>query len=380
MQQQIQTQVQLLDIDSIKPYEKNPRKNQNISKVANSIREFGFQQPIVVDKKKVIIVGHTRYEASKELGLDKVPVIIADLTPLKAKAYRIADNRVNQDSDWDLSKLRLEFTDLLDNHYDLDFLGFDEKELEDIVIDKLSGLTDDDAVPEKPKKAKTKLGELYQLGSHRLMCGDSIKIDDVDKLINGANIDLVYTDPPYGINYKSPSGKGMTNRGDYDLIKNDDKEYDPNILFNFCDFVITWGANHYANKLPNSACWLVWDKREGDAINNNSDCELAWVSQGGSARLFHHKWNGMIKKSEKKDKRLHPTQKPIELHKWVFDTVSAKNNILDLYGGSGSTLIACEKTNRNCYMMELDPIYCDVIIKRWEDYTGNKCKLIQHTQ
>ena len=164
MQQQIQTQIQLLDIDSIKPYEKNPRKNQNISKVANSIREFGFQQPIVVDKKKVIIVGHTRYEASKELGLDKVPVIIADLTPLKAKAYRIADNRVNQDSDWDLSKLRLEFTDLLDNHYDLDFLGFDEKELEDIVIDKLSGLTDDDAVPEKPKKAKTKLGELYQLG------------------------------------------------------------------------------------------------------------------------------------------------------------------------------------------------------------------------
>tara|TARA_R100000697_G_scaffold89020_1_gene100866 strand:- start:546 stop:1661 length:1116 start_codon:yes stop_codon:yes gene_type:complete len=368
--------IKSIAIDKLIPYHNNPRKDQAVDKVASSINEYGFQQPIVVDKNMVVVVGHTRLMGAKKLGLKRVPTVIADLTETQAKAYRIADNRINEDSTWDMELLNLEIAGLSELDFDLDLLGFDSSELDKLLVNDEEYLTDEDEVPEPPKEPKSKLGDVYQLGENRLMCGDSTKVDHVDKLINGANIDLVYTDPPYGINYKSPSGKGMTDRGNYDVIKNDDKEYDPNILFNFCDFIITWGANHYANKLPNSACWLVWDKREGDAINNNSDCELAWVSQGGSARLFHHKWNGMIKKTEKKDKRLHPTQKPIELHKWVFETVSAKNNILDLYGGSGSTMIACEKTNRKCYMMELDPKYVDVIIERWENFTGKKAKKI----
>jgi site-specific DNA-methyltransferase (adenine-specific)/modification methylase len=190
--------------------------------------------------------------------------------------------------------------------------------------------------------------------------------------MNGEKADLVYTDPPYGISYKSPSGKGLTSRGDYAIIKGDDKPFDPSCLFSYSEKIITWGANHYANQLPNSASWLVWDKRDGDAINNNSDCELAWCSDGGSARLFHHKWNGMIKASEKKEKRVHPTQKPIALHEWVFEVSEAEKNILDLFGGSGSTLIACEKTDRKCFMMELDPLYCGVILDRWQKFTGKK--------
>ena len=169
-----------IPLKDIKPYSNNPRKKQNITKVVNSIKEFGFQQPIVVDKKNIIIVGHSRYEAGKELGLDKVPVIIADLSPVKAKAYRIADNRINQDSEWDFSKLKLEFKDISKLDFNLDSLGFEKNELDDLIIDEVKGFTDDDAVPDKPKKPKSKLGEIYQLGHHRLMWGDASKEEDIN--------------------------------------------------------------------------------------------------------------------------------------------------------------------------------------------------------
>jgi DNA modification methylase len=242
-------------------------------------------------------------------------------------------------------------------------------------VQETEGLTDPDDVPEVPEEPTTKPGDLWILGDHRLLCGDSTKAEDVERLMDGATADALVTDPPYGVSYKSPSGKGLTNRGNYDIIKGDNVDFNPSCLFGHCECIVTWGANHYANLLPSSACWLVWDKREGDAINNNSDCELAWCSKGGSARLFHHKWNGMIKASEKQSKRTHPTQKPIALFVWVFDTIKAGNVVLDLFLGSGSTLIAAEKTGRKCYGMELDPKYCDVIVKRWEDFTGKKAEL-----
>ena len=190
-------------ISDIKPYQKNPRHKYDINKVAQSIKEFGFQQPIVVDRAGVIIVGHGRYEAAKSLNLKSIPVTIADLPPEKAKAYRIADNKTNEYSDWDMGLLIQEFTDLLDNNYDLELTGFDADELEKLIVGEKEGLTDEDAVPETPEEPKTQLGDIYKLGEHRLMCGDSTSIDAIEKLLDGTRPDMVFTDPPYNANYKS---------------------------------------------------------------------------------------------------------------------------------------------------------------------------------
>ena len=374
-----------IPLKDIKPYSNNPRKKQNITKVVNSIKEFGFQQPIVVDKKNIIIVGHSRYEAGKELGLDKVPVIIADLSPVKAKAYRIADNRINQDSEWDFSKLKLEFKDISKLDFNLDSLGFEKNELDDLIIDEVKGFTDDDAVPDKPKKPKSKLGEIYQLGHHRVMCGDATKEEDVNKLINNNNIDLLYTDPPYGINIKgdrTARNTGLAPNHKFKDFKDDSIDYAITAIKIINNLKIPrqvwWGANYYCHFLPLSNNWFVWDKRVDDKMKDTqSDCEMAWVkSKWSSIRIFRHLWKGFNKDSERNQQKVHPTQKPVALAKWSFDYFRDVKSVLDLFGGSGSTLIACEKTNRICCMMELDTHYCDVIIKRWEDYTGKSSKKI----
>ena len=374
-----------IPLKDIKPYSNNPRKKQNITKVVNSIKEFGFQQPIVVDKKNIIIVGHSRYEAGKELGLDKVPVIIADLSPVKAKAYRIADNRINQDSEWDFSKLTLEFKDISKLDFNLDSLGFEKNELDDLIIDEVKGFTDDDAVPDKPKKPKSKLGEIYQLGHHRVMCGDATKEEDVNKLINNNNIDLLYTDPPYGINIKgdrTARNTGLAPNHKFKDFKDDSIDYAITAIKIINNLKIPrqvwWGANYYCHFLPLSNNWFVWDKRVDDKMKDTqSDCEMAWVkSKWSSIRIFRHLWKGFNKDSERNQQKVHPTQKPVALAKWSFDYFRDVKSVLDLFGGSGSTLIACEKTNRICCMMELDTHYCDVIIKRWEDYTGKSSKKI----
>ena len=203
------------------------------------------------------------------------------------------------------------------------------------------------------KSWDVKDGDVYLInGKHKLIIGNSYDVEYIKK--NIPEIDCVLTDPPYGISYKSPSGNGLTQRGNYKIIEGDDEEFNPKILFEYSKNIITWGANHYANKLENTAGWLVWDKRNGKAINLNSDCELAWTNILNSARLFHHTWNGMIKDSEKNQKRIHPTQKPVKLFMWCLDITKAGGNILDIFSGSGSTLIACENTNRNCFLIEKD--------------------------
>ena len=364
-----------IPLKDIKPYSNNPRKKQNITKVVNSIKEFGFQQPIVVDKKNIIIVGHSRYEAGKELGLDKVPVIIADLSPVKAKAYRIADNRINQDSEWDFSKLKLEFKDISKLDFNLDSLGFEKNELDDLIIDEVKGFTDDDAVPDKPKKPKSKLGEIYQLGHHRLMCGDATKEEDVNKLMNDKKADMVFTDPPYGINLNT----------DYSTMGNKSKKHRPiygdNKKFNYfdlgCDEQFWFGGDYYVDTLPKNGSWFVWDKYPTDQNDKRfgSAFEMIWSKQKHKRSIY--RIMSLNVGHYKREIIQHPTQKPSDLLSKIIDKYSKKNNIiLDLFGGSGSTLIACEKTNRNCYMMEIDPIYVDVIIKRWEDYTGKSSKKI----
>jgi DNA modification methylase len=297
-----------------------------------------------------------RLKACKEAGMKEVPIIIADnLTEEQQREFLIKDNVSG--GEWDWAMLQNEWDTEQLNDWGLDIPNFETETV-------LEAVEDDFEVPDGGIETDIVLGDLFEIGEHRLLCGDSTDSDSVARLMNGHKADMVFTDPPYGISYKSPSGKGKTNRGDYDIILNDDKPFDPNCLFGYCDKIVTWGANHYADKLPSSATWLIWDKREGDAINKNSDCELAWCSFGGSARLFHHKWNGMIKASEKNEKRVHPTQKPIALIKWCFEVTEAGKNILDLFLGSGSTMVAAHQLNRKCYGMELDPKYCQVIVDR----------------
>tara|TARA_R100001079_G_scaffold57993_3_gene29650 strand:+ start:220 stop:1380 length:1161 start_codon:yes stop_codon:yes gene_type:complete len=380
-------QIKLAEISNIKPYENNPRKlsDQAIEKVAMSLKEYGFRQPIVVDKDMVIVAGHTRYRASKKLGLKQVPISVIDnLTEEQINAYRIADNRTAEESEWDNELLKMEIKELEAKDFKLNLLGFNDEQLNNILFEEKQGLTDEDEVPEAPEEPITKLGDIWKLGNHRVMCGDSTKEDDVKKLINNNKIDLIYTDPPYGINEKGDrlGRDGLAESRKYKDFKDDTIKYavDSYVL---CEDIIKaprqvwWGANYYCHYLPLSNNWFVWDKRvEEKQKDTQSDCELAWIkSKWSSIRIFRHLWKGMMKDSEKGQRRVHPTQKPVALAEWSFDYFKDFDNVLDLFGGSGSTMIACEKKNKNCYMMEFEPHYVDIIIKRWENFTGKKAEL-----
>jgi len=379
--------IETADINTIKPYENNPRKLKDsaIEKVAMSLKEYGFRQPIVVDKDRIIVVGHTRYRASKKLGFKEVPITIADnLTPEQINAYRIADNRTAEESEWDSELLKMEIKELEAKDFKLDLLGFNEDQLNDMLFEEKQGLTDEDEVPEAPEEPISKLGDIWKLGNHRVMCGDSTKEDDVKKLVDNNKIDLIYTDPPYGINEKGDRSNrgGLTEGNNLKDFKDDTIKYavDSYVL---CEDIIKaprqvwWGGNYYCHYLPLSNNWFVWDKRvEEKQKDTQSDCELAWVkSKWSSVRIFRHLWKGMMKGSEHGQKRVHPTQKPVALAEWSFDYFREFDSVLDLFGGSGSTLIASEKKSKNCYMMEFEPHYVDVIIKRWENFTGLKAEL-----
>jgi site-specific DNA-methyltransferase (adenine-specific) len=373
--------IENIETNKILPYINNPRKNLNADKVASSIKEFGFQQPIVVDKEMIIIVGHTRHQAAKLLGLKTVPVVIADLPPLKAKAYRIADNRLNEDSEWDMGLLNIEFTDLLDNNFEMENLGFDDKELERLIVGDEKGLTDDDDVPELPKEPNAKLGDIYQLGEHRLMCGDSTNIQQVENLINNKKIEMLFTDPPYNVAFNGRSGK-------FDVIKNDNLSKDDfkDFINEFINTFKTLNINTYyiccnwafygiLQELLNPKTCIVWAKNVfglGKGYRHQHEFILFDGFIDASITNESDLWE--IKKDSKYK---HPTQKPVALsERAIKNSTKQGNAVLDLFGGSGSTLLACEKTNRICNVMELDPIYVDVIIKRWEDYTGKKAELI----
>ena len=368
-------------ISDIKPYQKNPRHKYDINKVAQSIKEFGFQQPIVVDRAGVIIVGHGRYEAAKSLNLKTIPVTIADLPPKKAKAYRIADNKTNEYSDWDMGLLIQEFTDLLDNNYDLELTGFDADELEKLIVGEKEGLTDEDAVPETPEEPKAQLGDIYKLGEHRLMCGDSTSIDAIEKLLDGTRPDMVFTDPPYNIDYEGVKDKR-------DKIKNDKMNDDA-----FVDFLTqtlyscetmyvccSWQYNHLFKKAMEQIgrkpkAMIVWDKvnpaQHLDKYYKQHELIYYYGDFGGQQTLRGDVW-----KLKRQKNTVHPTMKPVELITMALDDQPSKKKVLDVFGGSGSTMIACEKKLKTCYMMEYEPKYVDVIIKRWEDFTGQKAEKI----
>jgi DNA modification methylase len=384
------------EIEKLIPYARNSRTHSDaqVAQIAASIKEWGWTMPVLIDEDGGIIAGHGRVLAARSLGYESVPVVVAKgWSDAKKRAYVIADNKLALNAGWDDEMLKLELKDLQAMDYEMDLIGFSAEDLETILneAETTEGLTDEDAVPETPEEPKTKTGDIYQLGRHRLMCGDSTMVDSVIKLMNGKKADLVFTDPPYGISVVGNSktiggaksrngsiaGSGKVTANQYRPIIGDDEEYDPAHIF--ADFpetkYILWGANYYNNKLPIGGRWFVWDKNRGEGTTF-SDCELAWSNiKGVVVKKYKVTWDGMNREGES-GKRVHPTQKPVLLSEKILRDFHFEKVIVDLFGGSGSTLIACEKIGRECYMMELDPKYCDVIVKRWEDFTGKKAELL----
>jgi DNA modification methylase len=376
------------------PYAANSRTHSDaqVAQIAASIKEFGWTNPILVSGDNSIIAGHGRLMAARKLEMEEVPVIVLDhLSKAQQRALVIADNQLAMNAGWDMNMLKAEIEDLNLENFNLELLGFDDDFLDGLLETAPSGgNTDEDAVPEVPETPKTVLGDVWVMDKHRLMCGDSTSIDAVEKLMDGAKVDCVYTDPPYGISIVS--GNKVGGGGAFGGKKNEKKDKSNVVQSSYfapvenddsidvavsaigliatfgADVEIIWGGNYYASSLPNSSCWIVWDKKNS---GNFADCELAWTNQKTAVRKFEHMWNGMVKASEHGQKRVHPTQKPIALAEWCFDNYAEKcQNILDLFGGSGSTLLACETRCKNGFLMELAPAYCDVIIKRWQDFSG----------
>lgn len=362
-------QIVMKNINELIPYVNNARKNDHaVDAVASSIKNYGFKQPIVIDSHGEVVAGHTRLKAAKKLNMEQVPCIVADdLTPAQIKAYRIADNKVAELSEWDMELLKVELEDIEG------FTGFEVDELQDLFEDEAKEENfDAKEASNEIVEPVTQRGWIYKLGNHRLMCGDSTNKSDVKKLMNGITPDLIHTDPPYGMNAVSKSGV-LKEKYKIDIIGDDNvnvaKESFKLIYSLYPNAKqIWWGANYYSSVLPDSECWLVWDKNNGES--DQTDCELAWANFRSVVRQFTQ--------ASEKNNRVHPTQKPVSLMEWIVKRFNlTSETIADFFGGSGSTLIAAEKHKKKCFIMEFDPKFCDVIVKRWEDYTGLKAERIE---
>ena len=386
-------------IGDLIPYARNSRTHSEaqVAQIAASIKEFGWTNPVLLDGENGIIAGHGRVMAAQKLGEKQVPTIeLSHLDEHQKRAYIIADNKLALNAGWDDEILALEIDDLKDAGFDLELLGFTNAELDAMNPEVIEGLTDEDAVPEIPDEPITKLGDIYQLGNHRLMCGDSTSIDAVDKLMDGQKADLVFTDPPYNQNTQRGGGGELGKQ----LRAQSDKieficDFDPAEFLNILPSVFTVGINAYifCNKdlLPDYLTWaknsdysfwvLVWKKEGGIPINSAHRPDIEYLLVFRKKSIFNSGIKGINYSRLLEVKRardgLHPTMKPIELIENQLQIGSNTNSIVvDLFGGSGSTLIACEKQNRHARLMELDPKYCDVIVKRWEDFTGKKAVLL----
>jgi DNA modification methylase len=355
--------IESVSISSVKPNPSNPRviKDEKFKKLVKSIKDFPQMleiRPIVVNSDMIVLGGNMRLRACQEAGLKEVWVVQADnLTPEQQKEFIIKDNVGFGEWDWAM----------LANDFDMGELGEWGLDVPKGFGEQLEATEDDfDTTP--PAEPITVLGDLYEIGEHRLLCGDSTDSDQVAKLMNGQKADMVFTDPPYGISHSGKGIKGSATENDFGEILNDDDVSIAIDNFNLVSSLfpnatlIYWGANYYPNCFPNGYGWLFWDKdREGNTFSGG---EIAFVNKGVRFDVFKHRWHGMIKASEMGEKRVHPTQKPIELVKFCFENYNAGNLIADFFLGSGSTMVASHQLKRKCYGMELDPKYCDVIVKR----------------
>ena len=400
-------QIEYVEVEKLIPYARNSRthSDEQVAQICGSIKEFGFTNPVLIDGEGVIIAGHGRTIAAQRLNMKEVPCLRLDyLTEAQKKAYVIADNKLALNAGWDDEMLALELGDLKELDFDLSLTGFDDDELNKLLAEAVNeGLVDEDEVPLPPDEPISKLGDVWQLGSHRVICGDSTSIDAVDKLMEGQKADMVFTDPPYGMSYGGGRAKGdhaLNKNGGvlikaHGMIKGDDLEGES--LINLVrDAIATCiasskqGAAYYicftwrsysefeeAIELGGAsvANCIVWDKKSiglGNA-NYRPQHEFIFYVKGGA-------WYGDKGQSDvwymsrgATGEYVHPTQKPVELvEKAISNSSKPGDLVLDVFGGSGSTLIACEKTSRHCRLVDLDPKYVDVMVKRWQDYTGKQ--------
>jgi len=416
-------EIENIPISEIKPYGKNPRKNEKaVEIVAKSIKEFGFKVPMILDKNNEIIAGHTRLKAAIKLGMTNVPVIRADeLNEEQVKAFRIMDNKSIEYSGWDWELLKGEFEQIKD----LSFTGFSEAE-----IDKIMHFEEDFNIGKKDPKYKIEIGEVWQLGKHRLICGDATKEEIYEKLIEKEDIHLVFTDPPYGVSYQGMTNQGRISpkrssrriwntiegddlRGDelYELLKETFDQVNNYLIQNGSLYVFHSSSNQIIfEKAMNAANFqvkqqLIWNKHHvlGRAHYHWCHEPLFYACRINESPIFYgtranrtilnkiepesmeidelRKFVTNIKKEgtvwdikkEKAKNYIHPTQKPTKLaERAIVNSSKRGENVLDMFGGSGSTLMACEEKNRNCYIIELDPVFCSHIIERWENSTGNQ--------
>lgn len=379
------------------PYVNNSRthSDEQVAQIAASIKEFGWTNPILIDENDSIIAGHGRLMAARKLGHEQVPTIrLKNLTEAQKKAYVIADNRLALNAGWDMEMLKIELQNLQELEFDLDLLGFDAKELNAILEpEQIEGLTDEDDAPAVPVEPKTKLGDIYQLGKHRLMCGDSCSTNDMEKLCDGQLVDMWLTDPPYNVAYEG--GTGLT-------IQNDDMgdEQFRQFLrdaYVTADLVMKPGAVFYIwhadsegynfRGAARDANWtvrqcLIWKKSSlvmgrQDYHWKHEPCLYGWKDGAGHLWSADRKQTTILEFEKPSKNGEHPTMKPVALFEYqMLNNTKGGDIVLDSFGGSGTTLIAAEKNGRVARIMELDPKYCDVIVKRWEDFTGKKAVLL----
>lgn len=371
------------NLSEIKPNPKNPRKGtkEAVEKLAESIKanpKFFEARPILLSDRTgelVIIGGERRSESARLLGMETVPtILLSGLTESQEDEILIKDN--THAGVWDEQKLQAWGKDQLQS-WNVDGVKWPKQETE---------IKEDNFNPDKKVKSRVKFGDIWQLGRHRLMCGDSTKIENVQKLTGGAKIDLSLTDPPYGIDIVKHSGKiggdNVVQSTVYHKIKGDETTETARLSYLIMKEISTnqiiFGGNYFTDFLPPRACWIVWDKVNGESVF--ADVELAWTSYDKGAKLYSWMWNGMAREGDRKTegiKRIHPTQKPVGLFVKILEDFSKEEEkILDLFAGSGPLVIAAEQTNRIAYMMEYEPFYCDVILERWEQFTGKKAKKI----
>lgn len=391
--------VKNIPIGEIVPYARNAKKHdkRQIDNVAESIRQYGFVQPVVIDRDGVIVIGHCRVLAAKKLGMDAVPcVCVDDLTPEQVNALRLVDNKTNE-SDWDMDLLSMELPEIDLSTFDFDW-GLTVDDPAEIVEDEVPEVSDE------PPTAKR--GDVWQLGRHRLMCGDSTSADDVQTLTGGAQIDLLITDPPYNVNYGAVRDVSEAvkrhRRTDGLLIQNDNMDGDSfrgflASAFKSANDVMKPGAVFYIWHADNEsynfrgACkdigWqvrecLIWNKNtfamgRQDYQWKHEPCLYGWKDGAGHLWASDRKQTTVIDFDKPSKSELHPTMKPVGLFDYqIQNNTKGGDSVLDLFAGSGTTIMACEQNGRNAYCMELDPRYVDVIIKRWENFTGGKAVLL----
>jgi DNA modification methylase len=393
-------EIKEVEVTALIPYAKNSRTHDDaqVAQIAASIKEFGWTNPILVDGDKGIIAGHGRLMAARKLKMDKVPVIeLSGMTEAQKKAYVIADNRLALNAGWDNAMLSIELKELEDEGFDLTLTGFDDAELNALLnpIEETNGLTDEDAVPDVPEEPKTKLGDVYILGNHRLMCGDSCSITDMEKLCNDRKVDMWLTDPPYNVAYEGKTKDALTIQNDSmsddgfrqflrDAYVTADTVMKPGAVF------YIWHADSEGYNFRGAAFdagWkvrqcLIWKKStmvmgRQDYHWKHEPCLYGWKEGAGHLWATDRKQTTILEFDKPSRNGEHPTMKPVALFEYqMLNNTKGGDIILDSFGGSGTTLLAAEKNGRISYLMELDPKYCDVIVKRWEDFTGKKAELL----